>query len=107
MPIDQQLAGILQLINSAPPLTEGTPEQARAGMRFVTVDMRNPDHLPQVRSVEDTTYPAAEGPQGARVYRPDVDGAVPTLLFVHGGGFVIGDIITHDDHARLLCREVG
>jgi acetyl esterase len=107
MPIDDQLAGILQLMNGAPPVSHGTPEQARAGFRIFTVDMRDEATKAPVRSVEDTTYPAAEGPRGARIYRPDVDGPVPTLLFVHGGGFVIGDIDTHDDHARLLCREVG
>lgn len=107
MPIDNQLAGILQLMNGAPPLSHGTPAQAREGMRFLTVDMREDATKAQVRSVEDTTYPSADGPQGARIYRPDVDGSMPTLLFVHGGGFVIGDIDTHDDQARLLCREVG
>jgi acetyl esterase len=107
MTIDPQLAAILQLMNAAPPLASRGAEQARAGMRLLTVDLRDPATLPVVRSVEDTTYPAMEGPLRARVYRPEVDGPVPTVLFVHGGGYVMGDVDTHDDQARLLCREVG
>jgi acetyl esterase len=105
--VDAQLAAILQLMNSAPPLAERGAAQARAGFRLFTVEMRDPATLPAVRAVEDTTYPAAEGPMRARVFRPDVDGPVPTVLFVHGGGYVMGDVDTHEDQARLLCREVG
>jgi acetyl esterase len=107
MALDPQLAGVLTLLEGAPPLSSGTPEQARAGMRLFTVDLRDPATLPAVASVVDTTYPSPVGPQRARVYRPEADGPVPTVLFVHGGGYVLGDVDTHDDQARLLCREVG
>lgn len=107
MPVDPQIAAILPLLSGAPPLNEGTPESARAGFRLFTVDMRDPAHLAPVLSSEDVTYPAPEGELRARIYRPDVEGPVPTILFIHGGGYVIGDVDTHDDHARLLCSEVG
>ncbi|MFN2563152.1 MAG: alpha/beta hydrolase, partial [Jatrophihabitans sp.] len=42
-----------------------------------------------------------------RIYRPDVDGPVPTVVFFHGGGFVIGDLDTHEGVCRQLCRDVG
>ena len=107
MPLDPDLTWVLNLLNSGPALADGTPEQARAHFRVGTVDLRDPATLEQVRSAEDTTYPAADGPRAARVYRPFADGPVPTILFVHGGGYVIGDIDTHQDQARLLCAEVG
>ena len=106
MAIDPQLAGVLRLLEGAPPLSTGTPERARAGMRLMTVDLRDPATKAQVRSVEDTTYPGAEGPLRARLYHPEADGPVPTILFVHGGGYIMGDVETHDDQARLLCRDV-
>ena len=107
MPVDPHIAAILPMLAGAPPLSAGTPDQARAGMRLFTVDLRDPATLAPVLSTEDVTYPAAEGDRAARVYRPDVAGPVPTILFIHGGGYVIGDIDTHDDQARLLCAEVG
>jgi acetyl esterase len=30
----------------------------------------------------------------------------PTILFLHGGGFVIGDLDTHDNQCRWVCREI-
>ena len=53
--------------------------------------------------VADTEVPGAAGPRPARVYRPHAEGPLPTVLFLHGGGFVIGDLDTHD----LACRTVA
>ncbi len=36
-----------------------------------------------------------------------MDGPVPTVVFFHGGGFVIGDLDTHEGVCRQLCRDVG
>ena len=107
MPLDPQISAILPLLSGAPPLGDGTPDSARAGFRMFTVDLRDPAILAPVLSSEDVGYPSAEGELTARIYRPAVDGPVPTILFVHGGGFVLGDVDTHDDQARLLCAQVG
>jgi len=108
VPLDPALASVLQLMQSsgAPPLSNGTPEQARAGFRFMTVDLRDPAHLAQVDAIEQRTVPGGAGEVPARLYRPGTPGPHPTIVFFHGGGFVIGDLDTHDDHARLLCRDV-
>jgi acetyl esterase len=108
MPLDPQIAEILQLMQQmgAPSLAAGTPEQARAGMRMMTVDMRDPATIVPVRSVSNSTIPGPAGDLPIRVFRPEADGAVPTIVFFHGGGFVIGDLDTHDDQTRLLCRDV-
>ena len=109
MPLDPQLDAVLQLLNNsgAPALSAGTPESARQGFRFMTVDLRDPANLAPVRSTHDVLVPGGEGDRPARIYRPEVEGPVPTVVFFHGGGYVIGDIETHDDHARLICHEVG
>jgi acetyl esterase len=108
VPLDPALASVLQMMadNDAPPMSHGTPQQAREGFRFMTVGMRDPANLAQVGSIEDRTVPGGAGVVPVRVYRPASDGPHPTVVFFHGGGFVIGDLDTHDDHARLLCRDV-
>jgi acetyl esterase len=107
MPLDPNIANILSFLaaSGAPAISAGTADQAREGFRAGTVGVRDPATLAQVRSVEDITIPGPAGPMSARVYRPTADGAVPTMAFFHGGGFVIGDLETHDDQARLICRD--
>lgn len=105
MPLDPDIAATLAALEAlnAPPMSAGTPAQAREAFRFMTVEMRNPDHLVPVKETYDVMLPTPDGDLPARVYRPDHDRPVPTVLFVHGGGFVIGDIESHDNQARSIC----
>lgn len=109
MPLDPVIASILDLMTSAgvPSIAAGTPEQARHGMRAMTVDVRDPATLAPVRETRELLVPGPAGDLPARLYLPEVAGPVPTVVFFHGGGFVIGDLETHDDHARLLCHQAG
>ncbi|GAA1155791.1 alpha/beta hydrolase [Nocardioides aquiterrae] len=105
MPLDPQLAALLEMIATAgnPPMSQQTPEEARRGFRALTVDLRDPASLPAVASVEETTVRGGAGPRPARVYRPDLAGPLPTIVMFHGGGFVIGDLDTHELQARTLA----
>jgi acetyl esterase len=48
------------------------------------------------------------GGLGARLYEPlDVAEPSPLLVFFHGGGFVVGDLETHDNVCRFLARQAG
>ena len=109
MAVDPQIQQMLDLLESigAPPLDQGTPEMARDGFRAMTVGMRQPDQVIPVGETQDVTVPGPAGDLRARVYRPEgFSGTAPTLLFIHGGGFVIGDVDTHDNQARALCRAL-
>jgi acetyl esterase len=58
-----------------------------------------------VRST-DHTIPTRAGSVRARLYRPqDVAGALPLLVFFHGGGFCIGDVASYDHLAHFFARE--
>ena len=106
MPLDQNVAGLLQMMAAAgtPQLHEGTPEQARAALRTLMVDLRHPSTLAEVASVDETTI----GGVPCRVYRPlDAAHPLPTIVYLHGGGFVIGDLDTHEGVCRRLARDVG
>ncbi len=87
-------------------LASGSPEEARAAFRMLTVDLRPPDSIVPVSSTEDLVVPGAAGDLEARVYRPEAEGPLPTIIFFHGGGFVIGDVETHDNQCRTVCRQV-
>jgi acetyl esterase len=104
-PIQQMLTALEAMGGES--LASGSPEQARQGFRSLTVDVRNPESVPPVAAVEEVELPGPAGGLPARVYRPEVTGPVPTILFIHGGGFVIGDLDTHDNQCRALCGGVG
>ena len=103
MPVDPSLAGLLEAIAAGTPLSDLSPVDARAVFRAMTVDTRPPGSLVPVASVTDDKVAGAEGPLAARVYRPEGDGPFPTVVLLHGGGWVIGDLDTHEPMARSIC----
>lgn len=81
----------------------GDPEVARAMMRSSHVLM-----APEIEAaIRDFTIPGPETPLRTRHYRPAVEGAAPMLVFFHGGGFVVGDIESHDGLCRMICRDAA
>jgi acetyl esterase len=106
MPLDPNLAGLLNLIAAAgrPPMSQTSAAEARLGLRTLMVDLRDPAQLAPVESVTDAIV---AGSVPVRVYRPEADGPAPTIVYFHGGGFVIGDLDTHEGVCRNLCNDVG
>jgi acetyl esterase len=107
VPVDPHIAAVLAFMDEAgvPPMYEGTPEAGRAQYLALTHGARTPEQLVPVAGTEDITVPGTLGELKARVYRPDADGPLPTVVFFHGGGWVIGDLDTHDNMARSVCRD--
>jgi acetyl esterase len=105
LPVDPQIAGLLELLAATPPMSEGTAAQARTAFRALTFDARQPEHVVPVAAVEDRSIAGPAGDLPVRIYRPEGDGVVPTVVMFHGGGWVIGDLDTHDNTARALCRD--
>jgi acetyl esterase len=105
MPVDPHIAPLLDLLASVPPMHAGSPEEAREAFRRLAVDARQPEHVVPVGSVEDTVVPGPAGDLSARVYRPEATGELSTVVLLHGGGWVIGDLDTHDNMARSICRD--
>src|SRR6218665_1725272 len=57
---------------------------------------------------QDLRIPAPEGQAlPARLYAPSTGGGLALLLYMHGGGFTIGSIATHDTLCRELARLAG
>jgi acetyl esterase len=103
MPLDPGIADLLQMIEGAgyPPMYEGTPEAGRTSYRLLTFDSVTPETLVPVGKVEDLTA----GGRPARLYLPEGSGPWPTLVYFHGGGWVIGDLDTTDQWCRRICRD--
>lgn len=64
-----------------------------------------PDLVPA--RVENRTIEGAGGPLALRIYWPEGEGPFPVTQFMHGGGFVVGDLDTEDMVARALCVLAG
>ncbi|WP_434664122.1 alpha/beta hydrolase [Paraburkholderia sp. A3BS-1L] len=106
MALDLHLAGFLEAFagSGAKPLSQSTPEEARALMHQLAHAVRASGAVVEIHSVEDLTVPGATGSLRARLYRPTQDRHLPTIIYLHGGGFVIGDLDTHDNICRELAR---
>lgn len=104
-PVDPDIVPLLDLLGGAPPLHAGSPQQAREAFRKLTVGGLEPEHVVPVGSVKETRIPGPAGELPARIYRPGVAGAAPTVVLFHGGGWVVGDLDTHDNLARSICRD--
>jgi acetyl esterase len=57
--------------------------------------------------VEDRSIPGPRGQVPIRIYTAEGTGKRPLIVFYHGGGWVVGNIETHDDVARYLAKAAG
>jgi acetyl esterase len=90
-----------------PPLTAIPPELLRAGYRAQRQAQNLKTSPPEVEA-RDLKIPGPAGWIPARLYTPP--GAMrpgPLLVYFHGGGWVIGDLETHDAHCRRLAAFSG
>jgi acetyl esterase len=82
------------------------PDVPTARVLLRTMTDRFKQNIP-VASVSNLVLPGPDGPIPARHYRPLNGDGEPLLVFYHGGGQVVGDLETHDDLCRQICREGG
>jgi len=87
------------------PLSGRTPREARATLRAEAIGISG--RPVEVGAVADLTIETDSGVRAARHYAPLAGGPQPLLVYFHGGGFVAGDIETHDCVCRRICRHAG
>ena len=98
--LDEQVERVLEMVNSIDfALSDYSPEEARDMMERMA-DMSTADPV----GVDDVHETEADGVP-VRVYEPD--DAPATVVFFHGGGFVVGSLETHDPLCRLLADRSG
>ncbi len=98
MPLHPQSIAFLKILDAGAPPAE--PEVA--AMRRATRSNPHRGVGPEMVRVED----AAVGEIPIRIYRP-AEGALPALLYFHGGGWTIGDLDSADPMCRFLAEEAG
>ena len=100
MPLHPQAASLLQVIASLgdPPIEEQTPAEARAIRAARARGEGQPVH--EVRDLD-------AGGVRSRLYRPNDRNDLGLLVFFHGGGWVVGDLDSHDHVCRALANGSG
>ncbi|MBT2543028.1 alpha/beta hydrolase [Streptomyces sp. ISL-44] len=110
--LDPAVRPYVEALTAAFPDVGGSVTDADEARRILAAAPRQPADPPRVGAVEDRTVPGPSGapPVPVRIYLPDPEewpGPRPTVVFLHGGGFVLCDLDTHDTTARTLSRSAG
>jgi acetyl esterase/lipase len=87
-----------------PPIDRISPAEARRQYRETRAPLRPP--APDLREVRNLVAEGTAGPIRLRLYRP-AEGVLPAFVFFHGGGWVVGDLDTHDVVCRQISRDAG
>lgn len=100
--LDPQARALLERFAAAkaPPMSSLTAPDARRAYRESRAALAPAP--PQVAQVRELSIPGPAGSLRARLYRSEL-GASPGVLYFHGGGFIYGDIDTHD----AVCRAIA
>ncbi|MDZ4825103.1 MAG: alpha/beta hydrolase [Actinomycetota bacterium] len=105
MPLHQSAEMLLELMKASGLefTLDADPQAVRANMELMTGMV--PKH--PVYEVYDTVLATAVRDISVRVYRPSDAPNQPLLVWLHGGGWVIGSVDSHDQLCRLLCDATG
>lgn len=89
-----------------PGLYEGHPLEMRERARNIRALLYPKPVLPTGR-VQALTIPSAAGAVAARAVWPVQGAPTGTMVYFHGGGWVVGDIDSHDAHAVRIANQAG
>jgi acetyl esterase len=108
MKLDPQAAQVLEWVHRAdvPDYADMSPVEARALFEksAPTLDAQ-PEALFRV---EDRNIPGPGGDILVRIYTPEESAApLPAMVWIHGGGFVIGSVDSYDGVCRAMCKQSG
>lgn len=106
MPLDPKAKAFLDqaAASGAPPFHTLSVPDARQMLLtlFTSVADKEP-----IKAVEDRHIPGPEGRLPVRIYTPEGAPPLPVLVYFHGGGWVLGNLETHDATCRALANAAG
>ncbi|MSQ71548.1 MAG: alpha/beta hydrolase [Betaproteobacteria bacterium] len=107
--LDPQVRELLARLaaTSTPPMHTLSPAEARVLYKRTRLPLQPPPVA--VADLRDTEFPGGAGQAtGARIYRPlgsTPDELLPAIVYFHGGGWVYGDLDSHDAACRALANQ--
>jgi acetyl esterase len=105
-PLDPALKKYLEEI--AAPASSGIPETAANRRTIMNRALESRTAIPGLPNRVESRDLTITARHTARLYTPpDAALPLPVLLYMHGGGWVVGSIATHDPFCRLLCGAAG
>ena len=103
MPLDPEAKMLLeQMTTVVRPFDELSVVEARAAIATLSAAAGEGE---AVARVENRTVPGPRGEIPIRVYTPEGRAPFPVLVYFHGGGWVIGNLETHDSTCRRLANK--
>ena len=103
MPLHPKIEAGLQHAARLPRIDELSPKEARGQLRELWLSVPKRRAPPLLASVEDRVIVTDDRGLPIRIYTPEGSGPFPIVNFIHGGGFVAGDLESYDD----LCRRIA
>ena len=107
--LDPDAAAVFKAFQQAgrPPYESISPAEARE--LYLKGSLVTSPEPPELASVKEIAIPGPGGAIPARLYTPKTprlsDGMAPCLVFFHGGGWVIGNLDSHDVVCRMLAYQ--
>lgn len=104
MPLDPAAKALMEQLDVGGGfrLEELSPSEAReAFSAMASLD----GEVVEMASVEDASFAGPHGAVPVRIYRPRDADTLPVVLYFHGGGFVIGNLDTHDSTCRRMAQS--
>jgi len=106
MPLHSQVVRFLEAQRSLGlnPIEQGTPDEFRQRLRAAVAANGEPE---AIQATEDRQIIGPAGPIPIRIYWPLSRKSAGALVYYHGGGWVGGDLDTHDALCRALANAAG
>ena len=103
MPVHPQALALAEQLGPALDITKVDLAEIRRTLDENALQGPRPD----VAAVKDLEIPGPAGGIPVRVYRPSERSDLPVLVYLHGGGWAICSLETHDASCRQLANDAG
>lgn len=97
--LDPDAAARIASFGEIAPMRQRGLAAVRAGLESTPL----PDDMPEMASITETLVPGAANDVPVRIYRPTTDSGAPALVYLHGGGLVMGSNHSFEPLARELA----